>query len=164
MPFEPVLENVLKYEKIINIKSYSVNSVITFILEIPLVESEIYDYYQLFPVPTHMNLSKYFIHLPYKPFLALNDISYIYMDNLCINIDSDEYICKRHNKFLISEKAPCAVQLINYKSNLFTCQPFEVRINKIESTRVQDGKWIITVPEAELAIIECPNSKENILF
>ncbi|XP_072389617.1 uncharacterized protein [Diabrotica undecimpunctata] len=130
--------------------------------KIPLVESEIYDYYQLFPIPISMNNSNYLIHLPYKPFLALNEFSYIYMEDICTEIDSEKYICKGSNRLTITEEAPCAVKLINFKKKALPCEYFEVKIKKIESTRISDGKWIVTVPEEELAIIECPNSKENL--
>ncbi|XP_072403189.1 uncharacterized protein [Diabrotica undecimpunctata] len=131
-------------------------------LKIPLVELEIYDYYQLFPIPIPMNNSNYLIHLPYKPFLTRNEFSYIYMEDICTEIDSEEYICKGSNKLPITKEAPCAVQLINFKKKALSCENFEVKIKKIESTRISDGKWIVTVPEEELAIIECPNSKENL--
>lgn len=162
LPLEANIENVLNFEKIIEIKSYSKHSIITFILEIPLVESEIYHYYQLYPLPIPINQkSEFYLNLPHKPYLALSDTKYSYMDQICTQLLPNEYLCKEAHTAYMNNDPPCAVQLISYRSNATTCQPFRIKLHEVQITKITDGKWIITVPDRLVVPVSCENSKNN---
>ncbi|XP_048519312.1 uncharacterized protein LOC125503288, partial [Dendroctonus ponderosae] len=93
LPIETKIENILTFERIMNIKSYSKGLVVTFILEIPLVEPKIYHYYQLYPVPIPRNQSNvFYINFPHKPYLAISDTKYSYMDQVCQEISQNQYM------------------------------------------------------------------------
>ena len=55
LPFEATLQKILIFEKIININSYIKNNQIVFVVKIPLVEKNNYNYYHTF---THYPQSK----------------------------------------------------------------------------------------------------------
>lgn len=104
LPLEADIDNVLIFEKIIEIKSYSKENVITFILELPLVESEIYHYYQLYPLPIPNNQSsEFYLNIPHKPYLALSNTKYSYMDQVCTQLMPNEYLCKEAHTAYISD-------------------------------------------------------------
>lgn len=162
LPLDANIDNVLIFEKIIEIKSYSKDNVITFILELPLVESETYHYYQLYPIPIPNNQSsKFHLNIPHKPYLALSNTKYSYMDQKCTQLVTNEYICKEAHTAYVSNSPPCAVQLITYQSNTTTCQPFQIRLHEVQITKITDGKWIVTIPNRLVVPISCKNSKDN---
>ncbi|CAH1106803.1 unnamed protein product [Psylliodes chrysocephalus] len=84
------------------------------------------------------------------------------MDQTCIHIQSKEYICRETHKSFTSEDSPCAVQLLTYKSKVTTCQLVHIRLHTIQSIKINDGKWLITAPNKEIAIIHCQDSKDNV--
>lgn len=163
LPLETNIENILNFEKIIEIKGYSKGLIVTFVLEIPLVESDVYHYYQLFPIPIPSEQNPDFLMIiPHKPYLALGNIKYSYMDRTCNQLLPNEYLCREAHTAYISQDPPCAVQLILYKENATTCRPFSIKLQDVQITKITDGKWIITMPKQLIASASCPNSKDNV--
>lgn len=163
LPLEANIENILNFEKIIEIKSYSKGPIITFILELPLIETDVYHYYQLYPLPIPSEPGpQFFVNLPHKPYLALSNIKYSYMDQTCTQLLPNEYLCRQAHTAYINEDPPCAVQLISYKENTTTCYPFRIKLQDVQITKITDGKWIVTVPKQLIVPVSCPNSKDNI--
>lgn len=163
LPIESTIENILNFEKIIEIKSYSQGLKITFILEIPLVESDIYHYYKLYPIPVPSNqTSRFFVNLPQKPFLVLSSNKYAYMDQVCLHLKKNQYLCKEDHPVYTNLKPPCAVQLISHMTNITSCRPFLISLSDIQVATIINGKWIVTTPNRIIASVNCPNSKNNI--
>ena len=162
LPLDATINNILNFEKIIEIKSYSKENIITFILELPLVESEMYHYYQLYPIPIPVNQShEFYFNFPHKPYLALSNAKYSYMDQKCTQLLPNEYLCKEAHTTYMNDAPPCAVQLITYQSKTTTCQPLHVQLQEVQVTKIIDGKWIVTIPNRLVVPINCKNSKDN---
>lgn len=83
------------------------------------------------------------------------------MDQKCTQLLPNEYLCKEAHTAYVSNSPPCAVQLITYQSNTTTCQPFHIRLQEVQITKISDGKWIVTVPSRLVVPISCKNSKDN---
>lgn len=161
-PLEIKIENILNFEKIIEIKSYSKDYTITFIMEIPLVEPDLYYYYKLLPLPIPTNNSDFSLIIPFKPYLALSDTKYAYMDEECQEIILQEYLCKKTHPLRLKGNEPCEVKLINFEQDTNNCHPFRIPIKSIQIERISDGRWIITTPHKTLATLKCNNEKENV--
>lgn len=163
LPFEATENNIAKFEQIITLKCYSKDFVITFILELPLVEPKIYQFYQLHPVPIPLNKSSNFkIIVPHKPYLALEDSKFAYIDQPCNQIKSEEFLCTNAHSNYIGSHPPCEVQLITYKPHITTCQLFQVQLEEIQVKKIGEDKWLITVPQQVIAITTCDNAQTKV--
>lgn len=160
LPLEANSQNILNFERILVIKSFQKGFNIVFILELPLVESETYQYFNLYPLPIPNNQS-FFANIPYKPYLALSSRRYAYMDQRCSEIQSQNYLCKRTRTASVEDNPSCAVQLIRHNTNITSCHPIEAQLHEIQSTQIIDGKWLITVPTRTISTINCQKSVDN---
>ena len=161
LPFEPELQNILLFEKSMNIKSYSQNNKITFILEIPIVEMEEYDYYHLYSLPVIQNDTFFFV-LPQSKFLALNDKKFIALENKCLQVSPEEFLCQDGSPMQIKEEdAPCEVQLLSYAKNVTNCQPVPVYITDTKIQKLENNKWIIVSPKNVVLKQKCFKVREN---
>ena len=161
LPLEPKSQNILIFEKLITIKSFLKGNNIVFMLELPLVESETYQYFNLFPLPIPDNQS-FLTIIPFKPYLALGNTKYAYTNQKCLEIQSQSYLCRETRTALIEDNPSCAVQLIKHHQNVTTCHPFKTQLHEIQSTKIIDGKWLITIPNQTISIVKCQKSEENI--
>jgi hypothetical protein len=161
LPLEPKPQNILIFEKLITIKSFLKGNNIVFMLELPLVESETYQYFNLFPLPIPNNQS-FLAIIPFKPYLALGSTKYAYTNQRCLEIQSQNYLCRETRTALIKDNPSCAVQLIKHHQNVTTCHPFKTQLHEIQSTKITNGKWLITIPSQTISIVKCQKSEENI--
>lgn len=161
LPLEPTLDNILGFENIINIKSYSKNYEIIFILEIPLVEPNTYQYYQLYPLPMKHDKSYHMI-LPKNSYLALSDNNFILSNDKCKEISTEEYLCNNMNPTKISNNAPCEVNLLKFSKNINNCYPIPININELQIQKIINEKLIVIAPQPLVAIQQCKNIKDNI--
>lgn len=161
LPFEPTIENILKLENVINIKSYSKNLEVYFILEIPLVENEMFQYYQIHPLPIFQN-NTYSVIIPKTKFLILSEHNYMYQDDKCKEVSQNEFLCDHANLMEIQENAPCEVNLIRFSQNVNNCIQIPLQITATQIQKIDNGKYTLVIPKQSVAIQTCNNLKENI--
>ncbi|CAG9772265.1 unnamed protein product [Ceutorhynchus assimilis] len=163
LPISPVPENILIFETFLQIKCFLKDFNVIFILELPLVEAGVYQYFNLHPLPIPTNHNQtFFVNIPHKPYLALSDVKYSYMDQRCEEISPDEYLCQKARTTFIENYLPCEVQLIKYSTNITSCHPFEVQLHAPQITKIIDGKWLVTVPIPLKSSTNCQNLKETV--
>lgn len=156
LPFEPEIDNILKYEKIINIKGYSKGFTVIFMLEIPLAEKENFQFFEMYTLPVKIDLT-YQLLLPKTKFLALGNKHYVFINNNCIYINPNEYLCKDVNPVLINEKAaPCEVALLSFYPDLSDCHLINIDITELQIQKLKSNKWIIISPN-EVTITQTCN-------
>ncbi|KAJ8965262.1 hypothetical protein NQ317_010919, partial [Molorchus minor] len=98
LPFEPIIENMLTFEKIMEIKSYN--------KEIPIVESENYNYYHLYSLPIPI-LGSFKTIIPHAKYLLLNERTYSFSDAKCQEVVPEEFLCQQVNTNIIDQDIPC---------------------------------------------------------
>ena len=161
LPLEPKIQNILNFEKIITIKSFITNFSIVYILELPLVEADMYQYFKLYPLPIPNNHT-FYINIPYKPYLALSNTKYAYTDEECLEVQTQNYLCKEAKTAYIEEAPSCAVQLIKHHPNISSYHPFQIILQENQITKIVNGKWLITIPKRQIGITSCQDSENNI--
>lgn len=161
LPFEPIIENILTFEKIMEIKSYSKGNQITFIIEIPIVQPQNYNYYHLYPLPTPFNENTFKIIIPNSKFLLTNEQYYAFFDTQCEEIIPEEYLCEDIHTKQIKENPPCEIQLLNYATNT-QCQHVSTRINKVQIQKIENQQWMVIAPTQIAALQKCGKSRDNI--
>lgn len=129
LPFEPKLENLLLFEKMTTMKSYSKLNQIIFIIEVPLVENENYSYFKLFSLPIPKD-STFQSILPLSKYLILNGRRFATMDEPCDVVTETTHICKELNPSIIDASSPCELKLMNVEQNLSNCEFIQVTLTK----------------------------------
>lgn len=160
LPFEPNHQNLLSIEKTINTKAYSKLNQITFVIEIPLVEKESYNYFHLYPVPTKNN--EHFVTIiPTSHYLIQNEHKYALFNEKCKQITKKDALCEEIHVNPIRHEAPCEVQLIEYRPKITNCIYAAVESTKSIIQKIDDQKWIVFSPSPIVAQIQCKEDNSN---
>lgn len=160
LPFEPNINNVLLFEKIIEIKSYNKHNQIIFIMEIPLVERENYEYFHMYPLPVKHNHTFQTI-FPKSKYLILNEQNYMGSNERCQEITSSTFLCRNGNPSKIDDNAPCEVQMLKFSKNLTKCQIIPIEITDVKIQKLEENQWVIVSPHQVLASKRCSSNKED---
>lgn len=161
LPFEPIIENILLYEKIINIKAYSENNKITFILEIPIVQTESYVYYHLYPLPIMKN-NNFNMIMPSSKYVIVNENKFALFNEKCKEIITHEFICENMNILPIKQNVQCEIQLINYFNNVTNCKSIPIKLYDTQIRKLENSFWLISTPRLIVAKKYCKENVENI--
>lgn len=161
LPFELDQEDLVNnYYSIINIKGYIRKEQIVFILEIPLVELKMYDYYKLYSLPVFQN-TFYQIVIPKSPFLMINNEQYGLINEQCKEVYPTNYLCNNEVIESISNNNPCEVNLINLSADYKNCEVLHSYLTKTKIQKVTKNKWLIITVNATMASIDCNNVIEK---
>lgn len=164
LPVKPEIGNILLIEKIMEIKSYSKRNKIMFIIEIPVVEQETYNYYHLFPLPVWRN-NKFNFIIPQSKFLIINGKNYMLLNSQCKELYKNQFICQEDHLMEIQEQAnPCEIELIKFTKNLTNCFPMQAEFHHLKVQHLEKNLWLIITPESEVIIQNCNSNIENQLI
>lgn len=161
LPFEPILENILLFEKTIEIKSYNKENQLVFIIEVPIVKAESYNYYHLYSLPIPA-INSFKTIIPHSKFLLLNEQIYAFSDTQCQEVMPEEFLCQETNTVKIQDNVPCEVQLLRYLKNATNCQYVPVSLTNTKIQKIGENKWIVITPESVVAQQKCGNNKDNL--
>lgn len=161
LPFEPKIENLLLFEKILEIKSYGKNNQTVFIIKVPIVEESKYNYYHLYALPVNKNNSFKLI-IPNGKYLIINEQNHYFSDTPCTEIIPEEFICHEMDPIKTTEDSPCETQLLKFNQNLSNCHLVPVKVNKLKIQKIEANKWIVLSPEHTVASQKCDNDYEKI--
>lgn len=164
LPFEPIMENILRLENTLNIKSYVKNNEIFFIIEVPLVEKQPYDLFKLFPLPIRFNKDKYKLIVPNFEYLLINDIHFGYSNQPCKRISLTDFLCNHIHSENYYSNTPCEVQLLKYQNNISDCNTILVNINNMQIQNIDENKWILITNNNVIGIEQCEDKQNKILF
>lgn len=163
LPFEPIIENILKIENTFEIKSYVKNNQIIFVIEIPLVENVNYNLFQLFPLPTRYE--EYFkIIVPNFEYLLINEKNFGYSNQPCKQISINEYLCSHIHSENFYKNVPCEVQLLRYEHNISNCNTLYINIDNMQLQNINQNKWLLVTNKDLVGIEICGDAHNNILF
>lgn len=163
LPLEINLNNVLLFEKLIKIDCFIFNNKITFILKIPVVQSENFNLYHLFAVPI-WEKSQFKVIIPRKKFLVKNKSKFAFTSNPCTEIIPRQFVCPRIDLLEIEEDGPCEIQLLEMKITS-TCEKTSIRLSKpLLKQLANSNHWIYTVPYQDTAYLKCPSNEETKYF
>lgn len=163
LPFEPTSENILNIENTLEIRSYVKNKEIVFVIEIPLVEKQNYNLFQLFPLPTRHD--KYFkIIVPNFEYLLINDKNFGYSNQPCKRILFNEFLCSHIHSENFYKNIPCEVQLLRYEHNISNCNSLYIDFDNIQLQNIDDNKWILVTNSDVIGIETCVNTQNKVLF
>lgn len=160
LPLQVTLENTLEYEKVIEVESFILNGRITYLLKVPLTNTDNFDYYHLYSIPIRRQ-SQFKVVIPRGKYLILNQIHYSYPEESCKRMSQDLFICKPETLEETGESSPCETQLLNSLQSSRNCQQIDVTITRAVANRVDSSnKWILVIPTDKTIKLICNGQEE----
>jgi hypothetical protein len=137
------MDNLVKLERNIIVKSFINNSILVFILEIPLIDENTYMYYKIIPIPIFNPLKNTtLIIIPQYPYLLVNRLKYKSLRSPCEQIEGDRFLCYED----AVEQYPgetCIEQLMQLKNNYTACKQTTVQIEETRILRIFEETWLL---------------------
>lgn len=146
------------YYDLIESGSYYVDNTLVFVLKIPIMYSNIYDYYHLYPTPTYNNT----LLIPIQPYLAMNSDSYWYMDEVC-NQFKNTYYCKMKSFTKTRNPDDCIYSLILKQKITDKCTYIQYNITSEVIDKIDDYNYLITCPAVTKISSVCTEESFNFI-
>lgn len=143
------VSNIHVIEKAINVKAYSTQYSLTFILEIPSIDNNVYDLIHLFSIPNKNNLAI----VPMSKYLILGSEEYSYMREECRRIKEDTHLCKSLDMRSTASPEDCIPSLIQHKEANCTYAKINLKAAKIQKIGV--NSWVVVNNEEAILKIQC---------
>lgn len=142
--YPPIEENLLKLEETICVKSYIKKNQITFIMEIPLTDRDIYNYYKLYSLPIfHESENKTLSIFPKYPYLLAKGTKYLPIVKPCRPLSAgDHFLCNADHRALYHELT-CIEQLMRFDDDPTHCTQHQVQIEELKIQQVNSDSWIL---------------------
>ena len=145
-PFETLKENFYLIESLITVKAYQNRNIYVFVLQIPLIDNQEYQYFELYPLPIPIN-NTYVQIEPSSRFIAAYDDTYMLMNEKCTVIRRNEYLCL--NQINHYNKENCELNVITH-SNVMYCKFYEVNVGSHEIIEYPDVTIVIARDSIEI--------------
>lgn len=137
------MNNIVKIEKSVTVRAYVKRNQITFILDIPLTDNVIYNYFKLYSFPIfNISYNKTLAIVPKYPYFLVKGLKYLSAAHSCEPIDDGEYLCTDDDIVPDSEET-CVEQLMKMRENLTNCIAHPVDIEDKKIQRVKYNTWLI---------------------
>lgn len=151
-PVAPIyLENIHEIEKSIEVKAYSTEQSLNFILEIPSVETATYDLIHMYSIPNKDNLTI----IPKSKYLVLGKGEYTYIDEDCRSITEDVHICKQLLLKSLQDAGDCITATIEHKINHESCPYAKMMIKKGKLQNISPSSWLLITNTQEVLKATC---------
>lgn len=155
--FPVKLENLVKIEQCIEIKAYIKQNQIKFIMHIPLIRNEVYNYYKLIPLPVHSKVYDITtLILPKYPYILVKGLKARPLSQSCREVDEARFLCFENDVSPLIEDA-CITELMQFSTNISSCHPIPVTIDDVKANLIQSNRWIIYAKTETLLNKYCEN-------
>lgn len=136
-------ENLVNIEHCIDIKAYVKGKQITFIMSVPTVQSDVYNYYTLHPFPMynpHLGLS--FLITPKHSHILAKGSKVVSLSQPCRELDEGKFLCYEDNVSSV-EESQCIKDLMTFSTKITSCLPLPVNASDIKIKSIRQDSWII---------------------
>lgn len=137
------IDNLVKIERSIVLKSFLNNDRLVFVLEIPLVYPEKYSYYKIVPIPIrNPETQKTITIIPKHPYLMVNRLNYRPVRRPCPEIEDNKSICSGDD--LVPEPAEsCIEDIMLLKENSTNCIQNFIQIEETKIQQMTKHHWLV---------------------
>lgn len=137
------VSNLVKIERTFIVKAYVKKYQITFVIEAPLTDGHIYNYFKIYSLPIlnpTYNLTS--VIIPKYPYLLAKSSKYLPVDKPCEEIAVEQFLCKEDDMVPYPEST-CVEQLMRFEDDLTLCKPRTVEVEDIKVQRIGPMNWIV---------------------
>lgn len=166
LPLSPREAKVATYLDIIELAAFQTMDKLIFVLDIPLVEPELYTVYRLYPIPTKDNRTKLHYILPtIQRYIAKGDDSdqFITLSDIehCKEVMINIKLCKNLYSYPIDSNAICEAKLL--KTPQFTslpknCEVISIYTQDYKIQLLKPNMWLLIVTDQTPITIKCENA------
>lgn len=137
--------NIHKIEKSIEVKAYSTEHALNFILDIPSVDPNPYDLIHLYSIPDQHNTTI----IPKSKYLVLGSHEYTYIDGACRSITEEVKLCRHLEMKPLQDAEDCITALIEHRADSSLCSFAKIRMKSGKLQNITPSSWllILTTPE-----------------
>ncbi|XP_030025657.2 uncharacterized protein LOC115444138 [Manduca sexta] len=153
--YSPTIENIHAIEKLIELKAYSTNESINFVLEISLVTNLPYSLLHLYSIPNKNNT----VLIPKNPYLILGGSEFAYPLEPCTSITEKVVICRHLEWHQLNKSEDCIAQLLQHKQP-HNCKYATAEINNNIIKQIKENSWIAILKQEEIAKTTCEENVE----
>lgn len=158
IPIPITAENMPIFEEIIDIECFIVNNKIMYILHVPIVREEVFNYFHLYAIPMLAN-DQFKVVIPQNKFMVLSQLYFAHYDEKCKLMKPNLYLCNKNHVKLVSKDIPCEVRLLNEGEKLLACKQTRIEISKLVIEQMDEtDKWIVVCPKETLIHTSCPGA------
>lgn len=156
--FKVSASNLVKLERTIAVKAYIKGNQIAFILEIPLIDGNIYNYYKLYSLPIYDNVTnKTITIIPKFPYLMVKGLKYLPAARPCDEIGENQYLCTEDD-IVPYTRETCVEQLMKFQADQSSCQAFSVDVENVKTQRIKNNDWIVYLRNSVILNETCGSS------
>lgn len=156
LPLPASIENIHAYENIISIESYFSKNKLVFLLKVPLVSDQLFEYFHFYSIPILINDKHFSTIIPTNKYLLLAEPLHAYSKEICKKMKPRNFICFNTNMVEEAAEDPCEIQLLRLKSNGSNCKPYRLTIPKLMVQQIEEtNKWILITPETVKLKAKC---------
>ena len=152
-------QNILYYEKIIDVKAFVKNQTLVFIMEIPLTYPRTFSYYEIISTPIK-DKNTYFYLIPASRYLLIDNDVFASPTPKCKEVASNEYLCQAAFWLPIDQNSPCEAQLVTLTTNYANCKHHYSNFTEIWNHKISDSQWIFMTPTQQRIKKTCNNKSE----
>ncbi|XP_045541779.1 uncharacterized protein LOC123723246, partial [Papilio machaon] len=135
------------------VKTYIKENEIIYLLEIPLVTKDIYNYYRLYPLPV-ISHNHTFVILPKFPYLIAKGLNTRLLAHPCQEADESFYLCPEDDTTQLIKDA-CITDLMMYAENMSSCLSVPIDLEAVRVQLIQQNTWILYTKEPTLLTKLC---------
>lgn len=150
--------DIRNFYDIIKLGYYFIDKRIVIVLQLPIMSSQIYDFYRLCPVP---NVNSEII-LPPFPYIATNSQEFVYMEAECQKIDT-WYICEQKMSHHTHTELDCIYHLLYHHELHDVCHPIHILLQKEALLQLDSQHYIISFPKKTMVQTYCEDEKHHLL-
>ncbi|XP_071055044.1 uncharacterized protein [Onthophagus taurus] len=114
--------------------------ILTFLLQIPLIEMTTYQYYHLIPLPIKQQSHYLILNIP-QPYLAENKDKYFTTGTKCKEFQREEYLCQA-TSLDTSKRPTCAYEILRHLPISMCTHKKTSRLQE-ESIHPTESEWIL---------------------
>lgn len=140
---------------------YFDNNKLVFIIQIPLVNDQVFNLYKLHPLPIPVSHLTFAHIIPTFPYLAISTsrINYVQFNDLkeCKGLSEEEYICNKNVIYSTLTNPTCETLLLTSTTNKIpeTCETRNTYGNFEIWHPLRNNKWIYVLAEQQRITISC---------
>jgi hypothetical protein len=169
VPLDPLNANLIL--NVIELQVYFENKRLIYIINIPLIETNLFYIYKISPFPKLMSNNQFILIQPSSKYIAIDESKQQFITlseiefNTCLKIIENKFICKQQKPVSLAHLADnCEVKLLQF-TNIIPdiCDKRIIQSDRAIFIQLQTSNtWLFAVPHPETLTISCNNKKNHV--
>lgn len=149
------IKNLINIERTMVVKAYVKQTQITFVMEVPLTDGHVYNYFKIYSLPIFNPIkNQTTVIIPKYPYLLAKGLKYLPVDRPCEEVAVEQFLCKEDDIVPYPEPT-CVEQLMKFDANLTLCKVHSAEIEDVKIQRIGPMSWIAYTQTSHIMTEKC---------